>query len=143
MAQVAAGREVEAEHPVAGPDQREEHGKIGLAAGVRLYVGVCAVEQLAGALDCRLLHHVDVAPAGVIAGAGVSFQCLVGRCVTECVQHGAADGVLGGDEFDLLLLASPFAGQRLGDQRVSLSDARVHVSDVLGVQASRRWGASD
>ena len=142
MAQVAAGREVETEHPVSGADQRKEHGKIGLTAGVRLHVCVCAVEQLACALDRRLLDHVDVAPAGVIAGAGVSFQRLVRHRVTECVEHGAANGVLGGDELDLLLLASPFAGQCLGDQRVSLSDALVHVPDALGAQGSCRSGAS-
>lgn len=107
-----------------------------------LHVCMCAIEQFACAIDRRLLNQVDVSPAGMIASAGVSFQRFVRHRVTERVEHGAADDVLGGDELDLLPLALPFAGQRLNDPRVSLSDAFVDVTGALGVSGSCRSGGS-
>jgi hypothetical protein len=45
VGQVAAGREVEAHEGVARLHQREEHGLVGLGAGMRLDVGEPAAEQ--------------------------------------------------------------------------------------------------
>src|SRR5438132_13721057 len=49
--EVAAGREVRPQYGVAGLEQREVHGHVGLRAGVRLDVGVLGAEQLLGARD--------------------------------------------------------------------------------------------
>ena len=86
MAQVTARGQVQAEHAVARPHQREEHGEVGLAAGVRLYVRVGAPEQLARAVHGGLLNHVHEAPAGVVAGAWVSFERLVRHFMAERLE---------------------------------------------------------
>ena len=122
MAQVATRGEVETEHAVAGPDQREEHGKIGLTAGVRLYVGIRALEQFTCTVHGGLLGYVGTSSAAVIASTGVSFKRLVRHFMTECVEHGSADDILGSDELDLVLLPPALAGQRFGDQRIPLRD---------------------
>ena len=77
--QVAAVREVHAEHGVAGLEQREVHRHVRLRAGVRLHVGVLGAEQLLRARDGERLGDVDELAAAVVALARVSFGVLVGQ----------------------------------------------------------------
>ena len=65
-----------------GLSKAEEHGLVGLRAGVGLHVGVLGAEQLLDAVDRELLDDVDVLAAAVVALAGVALGVLVGelRC---------------------------------------------------------------
>ena len=68
--QMAAVREVHAEHRVAGLEQREVDAHVGLRAGMRLHVGVLGAEQRLGAADGQRLDDVDELAAAVVALPG-------------------------------------------------------------------------
>ena len=61
---------------------------VGLAARMRLHVRVAAAEQLAGALDGRAFHHVDIRRPRVITLAGIAFDGLVVR-IEPCTSSTA------------------------------------------------------
>jgi hypothetical protein len=85
---------------------------------VRLHVGEAAAEQPLGALDGQPLHLVHVLAAAVVAVARIALGVLVGEHAARRLQHGAGDDVLGGDQLDLVLLASELATDGAGDLRV-------------------------
>ena len=65
--EVAAVGEVHGEHLVAGLEHGEIDGHVGLAAGVRLDVGVLGAEELLRAVDGELLDDVHVFTTAVPA----------------------------------------------------------------------------
>ena len=79
VGQVAAFGQAHAHDGVAGLEQAEEHGLVGLRAGVRLHVGVAGAEQLLDAVDGQLLDDVDELAAAVVALAGIALGVLVGE----------------------------------------------------------------
>ena len=87
--QVAAVREVHAEHRVARLQQREVHRHVGLRAGVRLHVGVLGAEQLLRARDRERLGDVDELAAAVVALARIALGVLVGQHRAGRFEHGA------------------------------------------------------
>ena len=103
--QVAAVREVHAEHGVARLEQREVHRHVGLRAGVRLHVGVLGAEERLGARDRRALDDVDELAAAVVAPARIAFGVLVGEDRAGGLEHGAADEVLRRDQLEAAVLA--------------------------------------
>ena len=107
-----------------GLQQREEHGLVGLRAGMRLHVGEAAIEQLAGALDRELLGDVDKLAAAVIAPAGIALGIFVGEHRALRLEHGARDDVLRGDQLDLVLLAVQLAFEHGIDLGIGLGEAR-------------------
>ena len=143
VAQMAAGRQVQRQHLVARLQKQEEHRQIGLAAGMRLHIGVAAIEQLFGALDGGIFHHIDKTPAAVKAVAGVAFQRLVCHFVAQRVQHCPADDVLRRDQLDLVLLARFLASQRFGHQRVRRGDGSGEMLQHRGSSASAVQLASE
>ena len=69
-------------HPhdlVAGLEQREVGGHVGVGARVRLHVGVLGAEQLAQAVAGELLDLVDHEVAAVVALRRVALGVLVGE----------------------------------------------------------------
>ena len=69
VGQVAAVRQVHAEHGVARLEQRHVDRHVGLRAGVRLHVGVLGAEERLGAGDRRPLDDVDELAAAVVAAS--------------------------------------------------------------------------
>ena len=111
--EVAAHRERHAQDRVAGLQHRGVHRLVRLRAGMRLHVRPRRAEQLLRALDGERLGHVDVLAAAVVALAGIALGVLVGELAALRDQHLAADVVLGGDQLDVVFLASGFpAGWR-------------------------------
>ena len=90
--QVAALVEVEAHEGVARLEHGEQHGLVGLRAGVGLHVGELGAEETLHAVDG---HHLA---AAVVALAGETLGIFVG----EVTAHGRHDlvgnEVLAGDE---------------------------------------------
>ena len=80
--QVAAGGEIHSQHGVAGLEEGQEHRLVGLGTGVRLHVGTIGAEQFLGAIDGKLLDHVDVLAAAVVALARIALGILVGELRT-------------------------------------------------------------
>jgi hypothetical protein len=72
---------------------------------VRLDIGELAAEQRLGALDGQPLDLVDHFAAAVVALARITLGILVGEHTALRLQHRLRDDVLGGDQFDLVLLA--------------------------------------
>ncbi|MNE43560.1 hypothetical protein D3C80_1377410 [compost metagenome] len=117
MGQVTAVGQAHAQHGVARLDQCLEYRAVGLAAGVRLDVGVVGAEQLLGAVDGQLLDDVDVLAAAVVALVRVAFGVLVGQHAALGFHHRRAGVVLRGDQLDVLFLALGFllhGGKQVG-----------------------------
>jgi hypothetical protein len=106
MGEMAAGRQTHAENGVAGLGEGEHDALVGLRAGMRLDIGVGAGKQPLGALDGDGLGDIDELAAAVIALARIALGIFVGEDAARRFQHRPRDDVLGGDQLDLMLLAS-------------------------------------
>ena len=133
VGEVAAGGEVEAHEGVAGLQQRQEHGLVHLAAGVRLHVGELRAEQLLRALDRQRLGDVDELAAAVVALARIALGVLVGHHRALRLEHGAGDDVLRRDQLDLMPLAAELALDRIGD--LGIASARLAEKKESGAEA--------
>ena len=113
--EVAAVREVHAEHRVARLEHGDVDGHVGLRAGVRLDVDVLGAEQLLRAIDRERLGDVDELAAAVVALARIAFGVLVRHHRAGRLEHGEADEVLGRDQLEAFFLASDFVADGGGD----------------------------
>ena len=98
MAQVPARCEVEAQDPVSGAQEHEEHRLVRLRARVRLDVGVDRAEEFPCALDGEALDDVDVLAAAVKTVSRITLQRLVAHLVSERLAHrrvGIGEGTRG------------------------------------------------
>ena len=102
-------REGHGKHDVAGLEHGPIDRLIGRGAAVRLDVRMFGAEQSLRPLDSKRLHVVnDVAPA-IVPSAGIALGILVGEHAAHGLQHRQRGEVLGGDEFDIALLAGELA----------------------------------
>ena len=124
--QVAAVREVHAEHRVARLQQREVHRHVRLRARVRLDVGVVGAEERLRAGDRGPLGHVDELAAAVVALARIAFGVLVGHHRAGGFEHGAADEVLRRDELEAAVLAVQLVADGAGDLGIGLGEGAPH-----------------
>ncbi len=120
--EVTAVRQAHAEHGVAGLAQGHEDRGVGLGAGMRLDVGVVGAEQLLGAIDGEALGHVHVLAAAVVAFARIPFGIFVGQDTALSRQDTRARVVLGGDELDVLLLATLLVLDCTPELRIVVAD---------------------
>ncbi len=132
VGEVAAFGQAHAHDGVARLEEGQEHGLVGLRAGVRLHVGGVGAEQLLGAVDRQLLDDVDVFAAAVVALAGVALGVLVGQLRALGRHDGGRGVVLAGDQLDVLFLAAvlgldggPELGVGLFDEDVAVVHAAV------------------
>ena len=124
--QVAAVREVHAEHGVARLQQREVDRHVRLRAGVRLDVGVVGAEQRGGARDRGALGDVDELAAAVVALARIAFRVLVGQHRPGGLEHRLADEVFRRDQLEPAVLAVTFVLQNGGDLGIGLGESAPH-----------------
>ena len=103
---MAACIEAHPQDGVAGLDQRGEDALVGLRPGIGLHIGETAAKEFLGAVDGEGFGDVDIFAAAIVAPTGIAFGVFVGHDRTLRLQHGAADDVLGGDQFDLVALAA-------------------------------------
>lgn len=120
MREVATVRKVEPEDLVPRLKESGIHRCIGLAAGVRLHVGILRSEESLRPVDSDLLYLVHHFASPVIAGTGIPFGIFVGQDGTHRFEHLVAHVVLGGDQFDAVRLAVAFVLYQVKDQFVSL-----------------------
>src|SRR3546814_16596134 len=88
------------EHGVAGLQQRQVYGHVGVGSGVGLHVGVVCFEERLGALAGDLLDLVDDLVAAVVALARVALAVLVGEDGSGRSQHVGRGEVLAGYELE-------------------------------------------
>ena len=124
VGEMPARCEIKAHEGIAGLQQREKRGLVHLAAGVRLHIGEARTEQFLGAVDGKVLRHVDPLATAVITRARIAFRIFVGHYRALRLQHGAADDVFRGNQLDLMALATEFALDRGSDLRVGLAERR-------------------
>ncbi|MNW00662.1 hypothetical protein D3C71_1961870 [compost metagenome] len=73
--------------------QGQINRRVGLAAGVRLDVGIVGAEQLLGALDGQGFDLVDVLATAVVTLARITFGVFVGQAAALGF-HDALAGVV-------------------------------------------------
>ena len=125
VGQVAAVGQAHAQDGVAGAQQGEVHGLVGLRTGMRLHVGVVGAEELLHAVDRQLLGDVHVLAAAVVALVRVTLGVLVGQHAALGLQHAGAGVVLAGDQLDVILLPARLMGDGLGQFGIVGFDAGV------------------
>ena len=103
-----------------GSNGRQVDGQVGLAARVRLHVGVLGAEQLLGPVAGQVFDDVDVLAAAVIAPAGIALGVFVRQHAADRLHHGGAGVVLAGDHFQAVGLALDLAGHGGPNFRVFL-----------------------
>ena len=137
--------ESEGKHRVAGRQQRQVGGHVGLRSGVRLHVGVfCPVEALS-ALNRERLDLVDDSTATVVALARIALGVLVRGDAADCFHHGWPREVLGGDQLELVALAVQLAVEEAGNRGVDYvesSSAEGVEGDIVGGHSGILRGAT-
>ena len=108
VGEVSAMGEVEAHEGVAGVETGEEHGFVGLCAGVGLNVGELGSEEFFDSFDGQIFHFVYHLAAAVVAFAGQSLGVLVGEIRSHGLHHFGGDEVFGGNQFDSFQLPLMF-----------------------------------
>ena len=124
--EVAAVRQVHAQHCVARLQRGHVDGHVGLRAGVRLHVRVFRAEERLGAVDGQLLGDVHELAAAVVALAGIALGVLVGEHRAHGFEHRFGNEVLGGDQLDAGGLATDFVANHLGNLRIDLVERAAH-----------------
>ena len=107
VCQVSALCEVHGEIGVAGLEDRQIHGHVGLRAGVRLDVRVLGSEKLLGARDGEAFDDIHIFATAVVAAAGIALGVFVGEDRSGRFEDRSAGVVLGGDQFESVELPSP------------------------------------
>jgi hypothetical protein len=120
MGEMATMGQIKPQDGVSGIDHRHVSRRIGLGAGVRLHIGVIGAEELPGAVTGKVLNHVGVFTATVIALAWVALGVLIGKDGARSLQYGFAYKVLRGDHFQAFVLASDFVIDGGGDLGIGL-----------------------
>ena len=100
---------------IAGLEQREVHGQVGVRAGVGLHVGELATKEFRCAIDGQLLSPIVIDAAGIVPFAWISLGILVGHPRARSVHYSGADVILTGDQFDCVGLALGFVGEQRRD----------------------------
>ena len=106
--EVAAVRQVQTENGVAGLQHCGVSFHVGLRSGVWLDVGVFRSEKLLGTFAREVFHYVGELAPSVVALAGIAFGILIGEHRAHGFQHGFADEIFRGDQFQSFVLAADF-----------------------------------
>src|SRR5215469_7037766 len=88
-----------------------------------LDIGEGAVEQALGPVDRQFLGDIDVFAAAVVSPAGIALGVLVRKDRALGLEDGHRDNVLGGDQLDIVLLATKFLPDGPGQVGVGLRQA--------------------
>ena len=108
VCQMPAVRQIHAEDRVARLQQCKEDRHIRLRARMRLHIRPCRSEELLCAVNRKLLRHIDVFTAAVVALSWVALCVLVREDTALRLHNRAADDVFRGDELQLRTLAVQF-----------------------------------
>ena len=120
MRQMSPRSKRHSEDRVTRLEQCDEHGLIGLRAGMRLHIGEPAPEEALGALDRERLGDIDEFASAIISAAGITFGVFVCQHRALGFQHRPGNNVLAGNQLDLELLAFLLSIDCRGDFRINL-----------------------
>src|SRR6185295_16874735 len=108
---------------------------------VRLHIGIGGAEELLRPLDRELLRNVHEFAAAVIALARIALGVLVGEHGALGCEHARACVILGRDELEMLLLATPFRSDRTGEGRIEGFDAHTGSEHGISCSSALKWSA--
>ena len=128
---MTAVREIQAENSIAGLQDGSIGFHVRLRSGVRLHVGVLGAEQLLGAVASEVLDDVGELAATVVALAGISLGVFIREDGARGFEHGFADEVLRGNQFEAFVLAASFVVDRSGDLRIAFVKRAVHFCELI------------
>ena len=129
VGEVAAVSQAHAHDGVTRLQKCHVNGGVGLRARVGLDVGVLGAEQLAGALNGDVLHHVHHVAAAVVALGGVALGVFIGQYRANGHHDGLGDHVLGGDQLQTVSLAGQLGINGGGNGGVKLGKVLIHFLD--------------
>ncbi len=92
---------------------------------MRLHVGVIGAEELLRTIDRKLLGHINMLTAAVIALTRIALGVFVGQHRTLRLEHARTRIVLGGDQLDVIFLTLPFGTHRSGELWVESGNGHV------------------
>ena len=95
MGQVTAVGQTHAHDGVAGLQQGEVNRRVGLGAGMGLYVGMLRAEEDLCPIPGQILHHVHIFASAVVPVSGVPFCIFIRQMGTHGRHHRGADEVFG------------------------------------------------
>ena len=119
VGEVAAVAEVHAQDRVAGLQQRQEDGEVGLGAAVGLHIGPGGTKQLLGPLDRQLLDRIHMLTAAVVALGWQAFGIFVCEHRALRLHHGSGGKVLRGDQLKMGFLAPQLLFNQPSDGGIS------------------------
>lgn len=105
MRKMTARRKRHAQDGGTRVEQREIGCRVSADARMRLNVGVCRIEYLAGAIARDGLDGIYVGATTVIALAGIAFGVLVGKNRAHRLDDRQRGNVLGRDQLERVALA--------------------------------------
>ena len=108
VGQVPAFGQAQAHDGVAGLQQAEEDGLVGLRARIGLHIGMGRTKQLLGTVDGQLFDDVHVLAAAVVALARITLGVLIGQLRALGLHYGGRGVVLTRNQLDVGLLARVF-----------------------------------
>lgn len=99
---------IHAHHRIAGLDERQVGGHVGLAAGMGLHVGIVAVKQLHRTVAGKVFHDVHEFAAAIVTLARVPLGVLMRHDGALRLAHGDGYEVFRGYELKLAHLTAGF-----------------------------------
>ena len=75
---------------------------------MRLNIGVLRAEQFFSAVDCQLLHDIDIFTAAVVAFARIAFSVLIRQNTALRLHYGTAYNIFRSNHFQFVALSAKF-----------------------------------
>ena len=122
VGEVTTMRQIHGEDFIAGLEDAEVDGHVGLATAVGLNVGMLGSEKLLGTFDRESLDDIDMLTPAIPAASWITLGVLVGEAGALGLHDGLAGEVLRGDELDVLELAMMFGRDGGRDLRIGLRE---------------------
>src|SRR5207253_1515185 len=121
--EMTAMRQIQPENRVARLQDGEVCAHVGLAAGVRLHIGVLGAKKSFGAVAGQVFDDIGILAAAVIAPAGIAFGVLIGEDRAHGLEHRLADKIFRGNQLQAFVLAGDFLVNGGGDRRIDFGES--------------------
>ena len=124
--QMSAMRQIQPQNRIARLQNRSVRFHVRLRSGVGLHIGVLRAKQFLRPVPRQVLDNIRKLAAAVITLAGISFGILIREHRAGSLQHGFADKIFRGDQFQAFVLAAGLVINGGGYQRIALGERAVH-----------------
>ena len=84
---MSAGGQVHGQDSVAWFEEGEEHGEVGLTAGMRLHIGMLCTKYFQGPVNGKLLDGIDILATAIVAFSRIALGIFVGHHAALRLHH--------------------------------------------------------